>query len=277
MKTVAMGNFFPHTNRAITDCLKPFACIDLSVKNSDNVAVFAILWGCMTSERVNIKRQPDEESCGPTCLHAIYQAFGDDISLTEVRAEMEMLETGGTLAPLLASHALRRGYKAKIHSFNVMIFDPTWFDLDTPKLKEKLLAQLKCKRGTKFTIASKAYLEFLELGGRLEFEDLNSALLKQYLSRAHPIIVGLSATYLYKTSRENPLTCASDDVCGEPSGHFVICKRFNERNGMVTLADPYFPNRLSDQSEYNVTSDHLICSMLLGVVTYDANVLVIEK
>ncbi len=236
------------------------------------------IWGnWLSQETIRIKRQPDEESCGPTCLHAIYSFYGDDVSLAEVRSEVEMLESGGTLAPLLAAHALRRGYRAKIHSFNVMVFDPTWFTLASQDLKLKLLGQLKCKRGTKFQIASKAYLEFLELGGSLEFEDLTDSLISHYLKRGTPIVVGLSSTYLYKSARENPITSKSDDVCGEPSGHFVICSDFNSQSSVVRIADPYFPNPLSEASHYNVSSDHLICSLLLGVVTYDANVLVIEK
>jgi hypothetical protein len=224
-----------------------------------------------------MKRQPDEQSCGPTCLHAIYSFYGDDVSIAEVQSEVEMLETGGTLAPLLAAHALRRGYKARIHSFNVMVFDPTWFSLTSDQLKVKLLAQLKCKRGRKFQIANKAYLEFLELGGVLEFPDLNSALLKNYLLRNIPIICGLSSTFLYKSARENPVTSKSDDVCGEPCGHFVICEGYDEPRDQVQICDPYFPNLLSQVANYSVSSDHLICSLLLGVVTYDANVLVIEK
>src|SRR5262245_26599770 len=32
----------------------------------------------------DIKAQPDEVTCGPTCLHALYQYYGDKISLKQV-------------------------------------------------------------------------------------------------------------------------------------------------------------------------------------------------
>ncbi|HPF71947.1 MAG TPA: cysteine peptidase family C39 domain-containing protein, partial [Candidatus Krumholzibacteria bacterium] len=71
-----------------------------------------------------IAPQPDETTCGPTCLHAIYRYYGDDIPLDQVVREVPTLEQGGTLAVLLAGHALARGYRAAIHTYKLQIFDP---------------------------------------------------------------------------------------------------------------------------------------------------------
>jgi hypothetical protein len=75
---------------------------------------------------LDILPQPDGSSCGPTCLHAVYRYFDDDIPLQQVIAEVPTLEDGGTLAVYLACHALLRGFKATIISYNLQIFDPTW-------------------------------------------------------------------------------------------------------------------------------------------------------
>ena len=32
----------------------------------------------------DILPQPDDCTCGPTCLHAVYRYFGDEIPLTQV-------------------------------------------------------------------------------------------------------------------------------------------------------------------------------------------------
>ena len=72
-------------------------------------------------------RRPDS-TCGQTCLHAVYHFFDDPIALERVVAEVEPLEAGGTLAANLARHALRRGYAATIYTYNLRVFDPTWFD-----------------------------------------------------------------------------------------------------------------------------------------------------
>jgi hypothetical protein len=33
---------------------------------------------------LEILRQPDNVTCGPTCLHAVYRYYGEDLSLNEV-------------------------------------------------------------------------------------------------------------------------------------------------------------------------------------------------
>ena len=75
----------------------------------------------------DILPQPDNMSCGPTCLHALYRYYGDELPLEAVIEQVESLEGGGTLAVLLACHALRRGYDATIYTYNLKVFDPTWF------------------------------------------------------------------------------------------------------------------------------------------------------
>ena len=225
----------------------------------------------------NIARQPDEITCGPTCLHAIYQHFKSDIDLPSVIQGVQMLKTGGTLAPFLGTDALLRGYQAEIYSFNVKIFDPTWFKLSRPLLIEKLSAQASATANKRRYGASLAYMNFLAKGGHILFEDLSVALLRQLLFRRAPILVGLSATFLYKAMREHPVTCADDDIEGDPTGHFVVCTGPGRSDDKVAIADPFFPNALSESPHYEVTMEHLICAILLGVVTYDANLLIITR
>src|SRR5450432_4245796 len=86
----------------------------------------------------DIKAQPDEVTCGPTCLHALYQYYHDNISLKDVIKEVKSLKTGGTLAVMLGNHALKRGYRAFIYTYNLNIFDPTWFKDSPAKLVQLL-------------------------------------------------------------------------------------------------------------------------------------------
>lgn len=58
---------------------------------------------------VKIDLQPDDEACGPTCLHAIYRYYGSNIILSEVAKGVELSPTGGTFCPLLGNHALMQG------------------------------------------------------------------------------------------------------------------------------------------------------------------------
>lgn len=224
----------------------------------------------------DILPQPDEITCGPTCLHALYRYFGDDLPLERVVAEVPMLEGGGTLAVLLACHALRRGYRALIYTYKLQLFDPTWLGPGGSDLQEKLRRQMEFKNDPKLQAASRAYLEFLELGGELRFEDLTTALIRKYLNRSVPIVTGLSATYLYRSPREFGPKADYDDIRGEPSGHFVVLFGYDREARTVLVADPLLPNPVAPAQIYEISIDRVLCAILLGVLTYDANLLIIQ-
>ena len=224
----------------------------------------------------DIKAQPDDITCGPTCLHAIYQYYHDNIPLKDVVNEVKSLKTGGTLAVMLGNHALKRGYKAHIYTYNLNVFDPSWFSLSQNKMIDNLKKQMRYKfRSKKLLVASKAYIKFIESGGTIQQTELDQHLLKKYLKKSTPILTGLSATYLYGTQREIPATNKYDSIKGEPVGHFVIINGYEEATNTIYLADPMNPNPLQSQY-YSVSFDRLINSIMLGIVTYDANLLVIE-
>jgi hypothetical protein len=225
---------------------------------------------------LEIHRQPDEITCGPTCLHAVYQYYGDNFSLEQVISEIPMLDGGGTLAVILGCHALRSGYRARLYSYNLNLFDPTWFKLRPEEIGEKLQEQLHEKDDLKLQIATQAFLEFLELGGELRFEDLSPELIIAYLKYSIPILAGLSATYLYHSARVLPGTETDDDIKGEASGHFVVICGYNEDHKSVLVADPYIPNLVENSHLYEVGMDRLICAILLGILTYDGNLLILE-
>ena len=224
----------------------------------------------------SILPQPDESTSGPTCLHSIYRFYQDELPLEQVLEEVTMLEEGGTLAVLLACHALQRGYQAIIYTYKLQIFDPTWLVPDRPDLGERLRAQMACKPDEKLQLASRAYLKFLELGGELRFEDLTPALLRRYVKQETPLIAGLSATYLYRTPREYGPNCDYDDLRGEPSGHFVVLCDYHEKSRTLQIADPLLPNPLAPTQLYAINIDRVICAILLGVLTYDANLLIVR-
>ncbi|MBM9537549.1 C39 family peptidase [Desulfobulbus alkaliphilus] len=223
-----------------------------------------------------IAPQPDEITCGPTCLHAIYRFYQDPISLEQTIAEVSMLEEGGTLAVLLACHALERGYRATIYTYKLQLFDPTWASLSPTALAEKLKAQARYKPDEKLRIATSAYLQFLELGGELRAKDLNGRLLRAFLNQGTPIITGLSATYLYRSPREYGPKCDYDDIRGEPSGHFVVLHGYDQQQRLVHVADPLQSNPLTGSRKYEASMDRVINAILLGVLTYDANLLIIQ-
>ncbi|WP_277479669.1 peptidase-C39 like family protein [Catalinimonas alkaloidigena] len=225
---------------------------------------------------VNIKPQPDDVTCGPTCLHALYNYYQDHLDMEVVIGEVQQLKSGGTLAVYLGIHALQRGYQATIYTYNLHIFDPTWFTENT-QLHVKLRQQASVKRQLRIKLATDAYVQFLSLGGKILYEELTPRLLKKYLVKQIPILTGLSATYLYQCAREIAETNQYHDIKGEPSGHFVLIKGYDRDSRMVHISDPLNPNPVAKtEQHYQVPIDRLINAILLGIVTYDANLLIIQ-
>lgn len=230
----------------------------------------------MEHVELDILPQPTETSCGPTCLHALYKYYDDELPLQQVIDEVAQLEGGGTYAVHLATHAARRNYDVRIYTYNLQVFDPTWFNRPGVDLAAKLRARRDFIESKSLRGAIEAYLEFLEYGGELRWESLTPNLIRKYLKRGAPIITGLSATYLYQSAREWGPHCEYDDVRGNPSGHFVVLAGYEPETRSVVLADPFRTNPLADAAHYAVDIDRLISAILLGVLTYDANMMVIR-
>lgn len=226
----------------------------------------------------DIPAQPDEETCGPTCLQALYRYYGDDISLGEVTDEIDLTDSVGTQAVILACHALRRGYSATIYTYNLQLFDPSWFEAGLPSprldLRQRLLAQLEAKGGRKLEVATRAYLEFLERKGTVAYRELGAELILHYLKFGYPILTGLSATYLYGCARD--YRDQHDDVRGRPAGHFVVVCGYDATTGRALIADPLQDDPRGGGQYHHVGVERLIGAIFLGAQSYDANLLVIE-
>jgi len=231
---------------------------------------------------LKIRNQPDDESCGPTSLHSIYRYYGDNISLKKVLDTVERVSGGGTVASLLGCHALDRGYDANIFTYNLKLLDPSWFhegQTSSKILSRKLAEQKKYKFSKKENEVSDAYAKFSKKGGNIFLKDLSITLLNSFFKESMPVIAGLSATYLYNTPREfytEAGTAIYDDVRGKPCGHFVVLCGYDEEDKQLIVADPHRKNPLSGDSYYRVGRNRLINSIMLGVLTYDATLLVIS-
>jgi hypothetical protein len=124
--------------------------------------------------------------------------------------------------------------------------------------------------------ATRGYLDFLKLGGSVLMEDLTSELIRRYLNRGVPILTGLSATYLYGDPREYGPTLEPDDVRGVPAGHFVVLCGYNRETRNVLVADPLMPNPMANEHLYPVNIDRAKNAILLGILTHDANLLILQ-
>ena len=133
------------------------------------------------------------------------------------------------------------------------------------------------KRSGRLQLATRAFIEFLGCGGTLLFRDLNPSMIRRFLKSGLPILTGLSATYLHRCSRERGLDNIEDDIAGTSTGHFVVLYGYDKKERLVQIADPLSPNPISSIRYYKVRIDRLICSIMLGILTNDANLLIMNK
>jgi hypothetical protein len=216
-------------------------------------------------------------TCGPTCLQAVYNFYGDEVAIQEIVAEVAPLPNRGTLAVLLGQHALQRGYGATLYTYNLDVFDPTWFQ-DGGDLADKLRAQAGLKEDARLRWTTAKYLDFLELGGVLRYQELSPELIRSILGSGRPILTGLSATYLYGCARETEAggRLHYDDLRGEATGHFVVLYGYHSSVHEVLVADPLRENPLVGDQHYSVGVHRLLGAIMLGVLTYDGNLLVLS-
>ena len=224
---------------------------------------------------VNIQRQPDYTTCGPTSLHALYTYFGDSITLPDVISQMKMHATGGTVSVHLAVHALRRGYDATTWVSNVNYWDPTWFEKKTD-LRAKLRARFAAKNWTseRYRAALAAMDEYLELGGQVVWGDLSPERIGGVLDQGLPILAGTNGVYLYQCMRETE--SGPNDITGDAYGHFIVVCGYRSNDESVSVADPLMDNPAHGTKYYRASVHRLIGAIFLGAASDDANCLVIR-
>lgn len=225
------------------------------------------------SLRVRRLVQPDDVTCGPTCLRAVYSFYGEPAGHDDLLATLERNEDGGTLAVFLGIAALQRGMGARIYTYDLRIFDPTWFSLGPQELSTRIFQRIPYLTDAKRLRAAGAYIKFLEMGGELAFDELTHTLLKSIIDRGHPVLAGLSATYLYRFARERwdeeLQRLVDDDVQGESIGHFVVISGYENWGRRVYIIDPseHVPD---SEGTVLVDTDRVINAIMLGDATYDA-------
>lgn len=219
--------------------------------------------------------QPDDVTCGPTCLAQVYRYFGCEQPLGEIIRETRRNPDGGTMAVDLGVSAVRNGFEATIYPFDFRVFDPTWRRLGPAALIERLERRVETLESRRLERTVRSYITYLALGGRVRFRELTRELLVRLLREGRPILTGLSATHLYRTMRE--YENHYDDIRGGPVGHFVVICGYYPKSDRFVVRDPSSHIPFSRTGKYSVAAKRLIPAILLGAVTYDAVLLVLGR
>ncbi len=67
-----------------------------------------------------------------------------------------------------------------------------------------------------------------------------------------------------------------DDVRGHPAGHFVVLAGYDEPAHKMLVVDPYQSTPFGPSRYYWLPAERVLGAILLGIVTHDANMLVIS-
>jgi hypothetical protein len=150
--------------------------------------------------QLDILAQPDNVTCGPTCLHAVYRFYGDQLPLDQViqrdSAASRRWDIGCFAGVPRFAPRLRRDH------FDVQSADLRPDLVSAPiSLAWRIVCELRWpSSGSSKLACGERGLSGIatDLGGRIQMEDFTSRLIRRYLKREIPILTGLSATYLYR-------------------------------------------------------------------------------
>ena len=84
-----------------------------------------------------------------------------------------------------------------------------------------------------------------------------------------------SSTFRYRSAREYGPTDVVDDVSGTPSGHFVVIAGYDKAARRLLVSDPCRPHPYGGSRDYWIRIDRVFNAILLGIVTHDAELLVL--
>ena len=68
----------------------------------------------------------------------------------------------------------------------------------------------------------------------------------------------------------------SNDLAGDPAGHFVVLYGIERTGNKIWIADPLTTNPLGDEHLYYASFEKVLAALFLGIVTYDANLLTVR-
>lgn len=224
--------------------------------------------------------QPDDVSCGPTCLAQVLTYYGDLRPISSLTARIRRNRDGGTLAVHIAALALELGYQVRLYPFGVRVFDPTWWDCDGEELHDLLHARarrlVELGAPADEVESVEAWRDLIAAGGRVAFHEPTTQLVARVIDRGRPLIVGLNATWLYREIRHRPDDNQPDAFGGWPVGHFVVVCGYTGHGRHLHVRDPSedAPEHLhpegAHRGSYPVPGDRLIHAVLLGDLTRDA-------
>lgn len=187
---------------------------------------------------------------------------------------------------LVATLALKKGFKSKIYTRSTQVFDPSWFSFSKERLIKKLENYQKnislilnsnkkvynefyFWRHPRYEISEiTAAINFLKNGGEIVFHKIEDSVIKKYIDKKIPVFFVHNSTLLHNNKRkgENGI---GDDFLGHHWGHVSLIIGYNNNNYFI--ADP---NELLKNKHYYSKNKE---DVLESIIRFDQNIYVIYK
>lgn len=188
------------------------------------------------------------KECVQASASQILSYYGIEKTIDQVKQEVPVYvdATGvirGTSLGHIATYFQKLGLKTTLHTSDIIIFDPTWKNLNSEKLIQKLtLRQPFIQHGwydqeTLITIVD-GYIQYLKKHGTITLSIIDVSYLLQYLQQG-PIFMSVSYNVLNHCAKYDfSKTNTPDDIKGLPSTHAIIISGY--KDGFFDVVDPDF-------------------------------------
>jgi len=175
-------------------------------------------------------------TCGSSSLQQVLAYYGVKLGLDEILKDIKKYKYG-TFMPYLGLYAKRLGFMPKIVTYDVKVFDPTWFGLLVGQIIKKLETRSReMDVPHVYRSECKAFVRYLKAGGAIEFDFIKKGRIIKELERKRPVIVDVCSTILHRKERKNRVKDKYSDTSGEPMYHAVVVS--GHEKGKFIIVDP---------------------------------------
>ncbi len=199
------------------------------------------------SYKVPLIKQGVQE-CAQASAAQIISYYGLNKSLEEIKQEVPVYIDSdgrkyGTSLGHIATYFQKLGFKTKLHSSDIIIFDRSWQEINSEELAKKLSERTPfIKHGiydeATIKVIVDGYSQYLASGGQISLPLVDTAYILKYLQQG-PLYMVVSYNSLNNCPKYDfsgdPI---QDDIKGIPTTHAIVISGYQD--GQFEIVDPDF-------------------------------------
>jgi len=208
----------------------------------------------------NIQQEVGSATCGPNCLLNIYESLGIKTDLKQILKDLNITSKEYTYIPQLARHLNDKKLSTIILSSNPNVVSPTWENLGSLEIMEKLKKWLVYNKKDNWFFENLLLYFYLQEGGDIKILDLSTNIIDDYLDKGYSLISCLNESWIWQQRKIKDIV-KYDDIKGKGMGHFVVV--YGKENDSYLISDPY-PTKIKDRDGlYKINKQKLLVATLV--------------